>query len=252
MNGTALLVTAAIALCAAVTASGVSIGQTDTFEDGTTQGWIAGLLGQPHPAPPVNVASGGPAGANDNFLQLTSLGGAGPGSRLSTISFGSQWAGDYIAAGVSFISMDVRNLGSTDLSLRLSFSDPVAGPPSNIAFSSAAVFLPAGGGWTPIFFPIDLANLSGALGDVETALRNTTELRIYHSPSPNAPNPVSPISSAVAQIGIDNIQARAADARTPDTGSSALLLATAAGVIGLLRWRTTRVKYGLCLRQVAH
>ncbi|MBM3727132.1 MAG: hypothetical protein FJW40_17130 [Acidobacteria bacterium] len=38
----------------------VSVGQIDTFEDGTTQNWLVGLLGAPHPAPPANMA-GGPA-----------------------------------------------------------------------------------------------------------------------------------------------------------------------------------------------
>jgi hypothetical protein len=50
----------------------VTVGQVDTFEDGTTQGWVAGVLGAVHPVPPAN-ALGGPAGANDNYLLLTSL-----------------------------------------------------------------------------------------------------------------------------------------------------------------------------------
>ena len=63
-------------------ASGAVIGQVDNFEDGTTQGWVVGLLGAPSPAPPQNIPNGGPLGAGDNYLQLTSVGGSGAGNRL--------------------------------------------------------------------------------------------------------------------------------------------------------------------------
>lgn len=199
----------------------VSVGQIDTFEDGTTQGWIGGLgMGAPHPAPPVN-ALGGPGGASDNFLQLTSVGGGGSGGRLSVLNL-SQWTGNYIAAGVNSISMDLINLGNTNLSLRLVFEDPTTGPPSNIAFSQSAFMLPAGSGWTHAVFPISVSDLQAGLGDVTTALTNTTAIRLYHSASPNFPNPVFPIAPIVAQVGVDNIQASAA--RVPDGGSTALLL----------------------------
>ena len=90
-------------------ASGAVIGQVDNFEDGTTQGWVVGLLGAPSPAPPQNIPNGGPLGAGDNYLQLTSVGGSGAGNRLVVINL-AQWAGNYTAAGVTFIGMDLRNL----------------------------------------------------------------------------------------------------------------------------------------------
>ena len=113
----------------------LSIGQQDNFEDGTTQGWVVALGGAAHPRPPVNIPSGGPTGAGDNFLFLTALGGQGPGSRLTVINV-SQWTGDFIAAGISGVRMDLINLGPTDLNLRLLFSDESAGPPQNLAFST--------------------------------------------------------------------------------------------------------------------
>lgn len=232
MQYRSVVVALAFTLFTTATGRAVSIGQTDTFEDGTTQNWVTSLLGVPNPTPPVNVPSGGPEGIDDNFLQVTSLGGGGAGSRLSVISFLNQWAGNYIDAGVAAISMDVRNLGATDLSLRLAFADPVAGPPGNVAFSSAAIFLPAGGAWTSIAFPIGVADLTAGIGSVDTALKNATELRIYHSPASNFPNPVSPIPSIAAIVGIDNIQAR-----TPDGGSTALLLGIAAAAMGVARRR---------------
>lgn len=131
--------------CAGLTlpqgANALSLGQVDDFEDGTTQGWA---VGPPHPAPPANVASGGPAGAGDNYMQLTAIGGASAGSRLAAFNI-SQWSGDYLAAGITGFSIDLNNLGSTDLSLRLGISDGG----SNAAISGAVTLL-AGSGWTNV------------------------------------------------------------------------------------------------------
>lgn len=193
------------ALLPVTPAAAVSLGQTDDFEDGTTQGWQINLLGfgsPPAEALPKNILSGGPAGVDDNYLQLTSVGGAGAGSRLTVLNFGAQWAGDYIAAGVGAISMDVYNLGNSDLLLRLLVSDPTIGPPQNVAFSTLPVLVPAGSGWMNVIFPLTPADLTAGLGSVLTALTGATELRIFHNPDPGFPGP-----AVVAQLGVDNITA---------------------------------------------
>jgi len=197
------------------------VGTVDTFEDGTTQGWLVALLGAPHPAPPVNVPTGGPAGADDNFLLLTAIGGAGAGSRLSVLNL-AQWAGDYLSAGITGIAMDVRNLGGSDLSLRLLFENPRVGPPTDMAISADAVFVPAGGDWTPVFFPIGLGALTALRGSVATVLGDTTAIRIVHNPVAGFPPP--PVA---AQLGVDNITAVA---RVPEPSVLWLL---AAGVTAL-------------------
>jgi hypothetical protein len=188
------------------------VGQVDTFEDGTTQGWLINLLGMNPPPPealPANISTGGPGGADDNYLQLTSLGGTGAGSRLSVLNLDARWTGDYLAAGINAITMDLINLGINDLALRLVFEDPTVGPPTNVAFSTDAVLLPAGGGWTRVTFLIDPGSLTAGLGDITAALTGTTAIRLYHSPTPNFPNPVFPIPAVVAQLGVDNIRAAA-------------------------------------------
>ena len=115
----------AIVCLSAGRASAVSIGLSDTFEDGTTDNWRINLLGMGNNAfQPVNVTSGGPEGLADNYMLMTSSGLAGPGGRLVALN-PAQWAGDYVAAGIRKISMDVNNLGSTDLFLRLLFEDPM-------------------------------------------------------------------------------------------------------------------------------
>jgi hypothetical protein len=177
----------------------LAIGQTDDFEDGTTQGWTTALLGASNPAPPVNVSTGGPAGSGDSFLALTSLGGSGAGSRLVVIN-PAQWAGDYTAAGVAWISMDLNNFGTTDLSLRLLFEDPAGAPPNNVAFSSDAILLRAGSGWTSVMFPVLDTDLTADRGSVANALANATLLRLFHSESAAFPG-----AALAASLGVDNI-----------------------------------------------
>jgi hypothetical protein len=199
----------------------VVLGQLDTFEDGTTTGW---RVGDPtHPAPPTNIPTGGPAGVGDNYLQLTALGGGGPASKLSAFNV-AQWAGNYIAAGVTFITLNARNTGPDDLFLRLLFADPVAGPPSNVAITDS-VFLPAGGGWTYAVFAVDPGSLITVLGDATTALTNATELRIFHNPAPTFPGPPNGIPPVTAVLGVDNILAANRALVVPEPSSvSALFL----------------------------
>ena len=96
-------------------AKAIDSGQLDDFEDGTTQFWGNGGGGAP---PVINVDTGGPGGVNDNFMQITSVGGGGAGRFLVAYNQ-TQWVGNYISAGVATIEMDLRNQGSVSLSIRL-------------------------------------------------------------------------------------------------------------------------------------
>ncbi len=203
-------------VCLPSVSSALTIGLIDTFQDGTTQNWRINLLGDGAPPPaavPVNIPNGGPAGAGDAFLQLTAVGGNSSGGRLTVLN-PAQWAGDYLGLDIHHIAMDVINLGTTDLHLRLEFEDPTIGPPENIAFSTDAIVVPAGAGWTHVVFPIAPQFLTAGLGSVETTLTQTTILRLYHSVLPNFPNPVFPIEAVVAQLGVDNIEAIAPEPAT--------------------------------------
>jgi hypothetical protein len=194
-----------LAAIASVHGAPIVVGQVDTFEDGTTSGWTVGLLGAVSPAPPANISTGGPAGVDDNFLQLTSLGVPGAGGRLTALNF-DQWAGDYGAAGVAAITMDLRNLGATDVRVRLFLENPAGAPPTDGAITHE-VLLPAGGGWTRAAFRVGAGALTPLFGDVGTLLSNVTTLRIFHAA--DAAPVTFPGPASVAQLGIDNISAAA-------------------------------------------
>jgi hypothetical protein len=227
------LVSAAIFSLAMSVSAGVhavSVGEIDTFS-ADIEGWFAGggPFGQEPPVPPMVVADGGPAGAGDSFLQLTSNGSGGPGGRLVGMN-ASQWAGNYSAAGITSIAMDLRNLGSVDLTIRLYFEDPIPGPPLNEAVTSFGMFLPAGSDWMHAVFPIWPGALTVLQGDATTLLSNTTVLRIFHDV-----DPVFPPARIAGVLGIDNIQA----IPEPDTVA---LLALGVGVVSVWTRRRRKVE----------
>jgi hypothetical protein len=214
-----------LALTASAPARARPLGQVDTFESGTTEGWFAGAgpNGGVPPTPPSVVSSGGPAGGADAYLLLTSTGTEGaPGGRLVAMN-ASQWAGDYAATGVSAIAMDLRNFGSTDLEIRIYLEDPITGPPSNAAVTSTSVALPAGGGWTPVVFPLTAGALAVLDGDAATLLSAVTIVRIVHAPEAAFPGP-----ALAAVLGVDNVRV------VPEPATAALV---AIGLAGLARRR---------------
>jgi hypothetical protein len=186
-------------------ARAVTLGQVDTFEDGTTMGWyVPGAS----PNPPANVPAGGPQGPGDAYLQLQANGIAGPGGRLSVLN-DAQWTGNYLSAGVTVIRMNVNNFGPEDLHLRLLFETFTApGPPTNLALSADAIFVPAGSGWMTVDFPITPDDLVvETLGTVIGALSDTGVLRIFHNPNPSFPGPSGGIPTINVTLGVDNITA---------------------------------------------
>ena len=182
----------------------VMLGQIQTFDD-PDHHWVFGagpVVMMPTPFP--LVSDGGPGGAGDAFLSLTATGGAGPLSRLSAQNF-VEWSGDYIAAGVDLIQMDVRNFGATELFLRLLFLELGMMGPLNAAFSTLPVVVPAFSDWMTIVFDVSPSALTSPLGSAQGALSNASELRIFHNPDPFFfPMQNPPV---VASLGVDNITA---------------------------------------------
>jgi hypothetical protein len=205
-------------LVLAQAAAAVTIGQIDTFESGTTEGWVAGggPMTQVPPTPPFNQPSGGPGGIDDAYLQITSGGGDGPGSRLTAFNILSQWADNYLTNGIRAIEMDLINLGTSDLTIRLEFENPLVATP-DFAVTKTGIFLPAGSGWTHAVFPIGAGDFTSLGGTVAGALGNTTVLRILHAPGETAAVP------AAGVLGVDNIEAVVPEPATLGITSLALL-----------------------------
>lgn len=204
---------------------GLTPGQTDDFQDGTTQSWTNGGI---PPTPPVlNIATGGPGGAGDRYMQISSLGGGGAGNRLTVFNRG-QWLGDFVGQGITVVEMDLNNLGDVDLSIRLGFKESIG--PSTPGYVSPAFILPAGSGWTHVSFTIDMATMIalGSPAKFNTFFSgNFAEMRIIHSVNPDLNG--DPIA---AQLGIDNVHA------APEPGTLALMaIGLAAGAVVLRRKR---------------
>lgn len=198
-------------------AHAITAGMTDTFQAGADGDWGAGAASIESP---VVVADGGPQGSGDGYLLLTSLGGVGASSRLTAIA-GPQWSGNFLAAGVDRITLDVSNLGATELDLRLW----LAGAAGVTALSAVAVSVPAGGGWMPISFSLDAGALAG---QPLSTLAGVLEMRLFHASTPGFPG-----EAIVASLGIDNVTA------VPEPAPAWLLLAGLA-FIGARRWPRRR------------
>jgi hypothetical protein len=196
------VVVVALVVVVPLTAGAVSLGVLDTFQNGTTEGWFAGLFRDPS-TPPHVEATGGPGGAGDAYLVVTAVGGFGAGSRLVTMNR-SQWAGDYLTAGIPTIAMDLKNFGTTDLTIRLLFENPTGALPTDAAVTNLGAVVPVGGDWTHVVFPIDSSALTATLGTVTDALSGTTQLRIMHNALADAG-----ADAIVGVLGIDNIMAGA-------------------------------------------
>jgi len=196
---------------AATPARAVVPGQVDDFESGSVLNWqnSSTVLDPPPATPPHpgiarNIATGGPAGANDNFLQIGSSGGSGPGSKLVVFNL-AQWTGNYLDQGINAIQMHVNNTGATDLTLRLLLVSGPAGAAQTLC-TVADVDVPDASGWQLVTFPLTAANLQAGPGsDFATVMGNVTELNLAYGADPFFLRSESP--PIVAQLGFDNVTA---------------------------------------------
>lgn len=200
-------VVAALALLAPAAAHAqIAFGQADDFEDGTVQNWN-GSIGQFS-----NQPSGGPAGANDNYLEVVGNGDFGPGSRVATFNE-TQWMGNYAAAGVTAIQLDMANFGATDLAMRalLLFTN------SGDWTTTVAQAVPADGVWRSYTFEFSEALMTqvGGGGPFANVLANVPRILFRHESGP--PAGIGGGTPIVGTLGLDNITA------IPEPSSIALM-----------------------------
>ena len=187
-------------------ASSVTISITDSevaanprssdFEDGTVQGWTVGQPGN-HFAPPENIPSGGPDGAEDNYLRAQSEGGAGVGSRLVWFNQSADWRGNYIEDGATSIQASLINEGSEDVVIRVGFDGP-----GGRFVTTEGITLSPGSGWQEATFSIEPEDLTAVDGgtDVEATLSNVSQIRFLNNATPSYRG-----AATAAQVGVDNI-----------------------------------------------
>lgn len=216
-RGIAAFATAAAMFISADARATVTLGHVDDFQDGTTQSWAGGSA-------PTNIATGGPAGAGDSYLELSSTGNKPIGVKNE-----DQWIGDLTAAGVTSIEADVANFGTEPLELRvLAIENGFA---SRYA-STSSVVVPTGGAWIHVVFDLSASGMTlvgGSAVDVATALSDVQTFLIRHQPG--VPTGIGGAPNTVGQLGIDNITA------TPEPATLGLL---AIGGIAIIRRRTVR------------
>ncbi len=216
-RGTWLALSASLFLAAGA-ARAVVIGQNDDFEDGT-QGWAAG---QSSPNPPSQVATGGPAGSDDAWLQVTGSGGSGPGSRVAAVN-DAQWTGDY--TGATELQVDLQVPSGSDLAIRFYLRSDAC------AVVTEAVPVEAGTGWSRVSFgitPEELVNsMADGCPDIPLALANVTRLHVAHSPEPVGSGQIPPSAGV---LGLDNLTL------VPEP-SAAAVTGAAAGALAALRSR---------------
>jgi len=191
----------------------IAIGQLDTFDADDELGWAAGIA---NPTPP---------NAGGGILTVTGSGQSGPGGRLTAFNR-LQWAGDYITAGVTEISLDLENLGSDQLDIRLAFEESGAAPGQGgdwlATISSAPLAVGQSGSFS---FGIEPADLDGP-GVFATLMANAGGLRILSSESLSAQGERIDGGS----LGVDNILA------VPEPSTALLVVAG----LGTLAWRRRR------------
>jgi hypothetical protein len=197
--------TLAAALCAVVCsllpqhADAIEFGQVDDFQNGTTRQWQEGGVS---PNPPTNIATGGPSGAGDRYLQNISSGGGGAGSRMVMFNAG-QWTGNYITKGVDRISAQLANFGSTTLYMRIAIR---GGSSGTVYCTNSPVVLPPNAPWRSANFDLTAATMTNVGGGntLEEVLSNVIEIRLLSA--------IGGVSFAgdptAATLGVDNITAR--------------------------------------------
>lgn len=217
-----VLLGACLGLClAASPAWAVTLGQVDTFQDGTVMFWSGA------PGRQSNVSTGGPAGAGDRYLRVTSDGSPFSGGKMATFNT-AQWSGNYLAAGVKVVMVDFRNEGANPLTMRMVVFDQFAGTQW---VSTASQLVPADGVWRRYTYVLAESQMTRTVGTETFAntISNANRLMFRHE----AGAPSSQGTAIAAQLGIDNIAALAGAQVGPSFFSVDVGLLTGGGLAQL-------------------
>lgn len=172
----------------------VALGQIDIFQSSGTANWTSGAANS---NPPTLLLGHGPSGSGDHALAITSTGTSGAGSKLVAFNK-TQWTGDYTAAGIRGISMDLHNVGNNPLNVRLAING------SGGKFSTtSAIALAAQSGWTSATLSTEAGDWTAVSGgtDIAATLAGITEVRLLSAAAPNWQG-----DTVAAELHVDNIR----------------------------------------------
>jgi len=175
-----------------------------------TNDFQAGLAGWNSGGSTVSLEpSGGPAGADDAFMQVAST-----GSRLATRNSSAAWTGDFVAIGATQITADLMApASSAPLNIRLVLFGP--GPFLQVAprwTSTEAVMVPADGQWRHYTFSLaeeDLTQVVAGSGnqDYNELISGISQVMLRH----NTGGPMAGGTNVVGTLAVDNVTLAAAD-----------------------------------------
>jgi hypothetical protein len=186
---------------------------------------------------PVNIPNGGPLGTGDRYLQVSSDGVTTPRAVTYNIT---QWIGNYVAAGVAAVEMDVANFGATSVSMRFALRQ-IRGQnfvPGYV--STTALVLPPDGVWRHMVVPLDASHLTAVNSppSLSTFLTNVGEARILNATSASFVG-----DSGTFTFGVDNIHAFAF--AVPEPATWGLIGISGVGVVAAVMWYRRRHKHAL-------
>lgn len=176
----------------------VQLGQIDDFNSGHVHNWI----GAPDPNGPFPVANAGPNGSGDGACRVRATGSFGPGGHWAMYNT-FQWNGNWIAAGVTVVSADVRIFSGSALDLRLVFFGQDGSRFTNT--NEVMVTIPSNNQFHRAYFFVKPQYLVNVLGEetYEQVLGNASSMMFRHDPG----EPDSRGSEVVSSAYIDNIKA---------------------------------------------
>jgi hypothetical protein len=236
-----LTIAMAVALTSAAHAAHViPIGLLSDFQGGTIENWDSQTT-------LTNIATGGPDGAGDRYLEVIPIPPpAGPG-RLGIVerchwgsgapycvpAIGPDDLADYVTNGITAIAMDLKNFGpdTVYIGLIITGNFDTCG-----RFTTAnPAILTAGSGWQHVVFNLSEPDLIEAWApnpppnpDLAGCLARMKRLGIHHEPDPAnwEPDTVAPVD---AILGVDNVE-------TLPEPTQLLMLTAGSGLLALL-WR---------------
>ena len=205
---------------------GISLGQVDTFENGTVQGWKPEGFG----VLVSNINGGGPTGINDHYLDVFA-GGSNIQSNLQTHN-DSQWTGNFVAAGVTPISMDLKGVfGARHCRSELQSPKALVAQVRSGTVRTPYSLVPDGM-WHHAEFSLDQNDLAAVNSPhpLMVDLANVAEMRLIRSAGPKVIADVQP-----GEFLVDNITA------VPEPSSIANLVAGLAAIMLYRHYRSGNV-----------